>query len=101
MHPLRSTDHEWEPVMTVPKEVQAANPGVKFNDSPRLANGDSAMFVRILDKKGVKRCMKQLIELNPTAPAFNDGTLLRVWAPDGDLAFSFMPTDDRREYFLC
>ena len=89
--------------MTERENMMAAHPGIKFNDSPRLPNGERAMFVRILDKKDAKKCVDQVRELNPQAPAFldKDGGLLQVYAPDGDLVFGMVPTDSRKAHFIC
>lgn len=89
--------------MTIPQEVQAAFPDTTFNDSPRLANGERAMFVRILDKKAARKVFEQVKDLNPYAPAYLDKErkMLRVWSPDGDLVLAQLPTDDRCEHFIC
>lgn len=74
-------------------------PDTKFNDNPRIGS-KPAMFVRMMDKKGVRKCVKQLKELNPAAPAhIDDGGLIRIYAPDGDLVFSALPKDG--ETFIC
>ena len=82
--------------MTERENMMAAHPGIKFNDSPRLANGERAMFVRILDKKDAKECVDKVRQLNPMAPAYldKDAAQLCVYAPDGDLVFGMVPTDE-------
>ena len=86
----------------IPEKMQQAHPGIIFNDSPRMPDGTRAMFVRILSKSDTRKSFEQIKDLNPQAPAHvDDAGLLRVWAPDGDLVFSAMPTDHRNAHFIC
>lgn len=89
--------------MTERENMMQAHPGVMFNDSPRLSNGERAMFVRILDKKAARVPFEQVRDLNPQAPAYldKDAGMLCVYAPDGDLVLSMMPTDERKAHFIC
>lgn len=72
-------------------------PGFKCNELPKLEDGASAMFVRILDKKGVKKMIKMLEPLNPAPPAKidRDAKTTRIYAPDGDLILGVLPVDGR------
>lgn len=88
---------------STPEQLKMSHPGIKFNESPRLPNGERAMFVRILSKPDAKKSVDQVRELNPYAPAYLDkqGGMLRIYAPDGDLVLSMIPTDSRKEHFIC
>lgn len=88
---------------STPEQLKMAHPHIKFNESPRLSDGERAMFVRILSKADAKKAVDMLRELNPQAPAYLDkqGGMLSIYAPDGDLVFSMIPTDSRKEHFIC
>lgn len=75
--------------------------GIEVNDSPRLKDGSRAMFVRVLDKRGTKKCIDMLQELNPQAPGVIEDNKVSIYAPDGDLVLSAMPTDERKAFFVC
>lgn len=89
--------------MSEREKMMAEHPSIKFNDSPTLDNGESAMFVRILDRKNTKELFNHLRSLNPQAPAYlNKNTeQFCAYAPDGDLVMSLIPTDARKAYFVC
>lgn len=75
--------------------------GIVVNDSPKMPNGKSAMFVRILDKADTKKMVDMIRDNFPDAPATLKNDMLSVYAPDGDLVFSTLPTDERKAYFIC
>jgi len=75
--------------------------GIAVNDHPKMPDGSSAMFVRINTKAEVKKSLDMLEELNPQAPAEINGTLVSIYAPDGDLVYAAMPKDEAKTAFIC
>lgn len=71
------------------------------NDHPKIG-GKSAMFVRVLDKKGVRNTLGMLQEIAPNPPAVIDKEAMttKIYAPDGDLVLCAIPTDDRKKHFV-
>ena len=77
--------------------------GFKCNELPKLPDGTSAMFVRILDRNGVRKMLELLQSLNEAPPAKIDRAAFttRIYAPDGDLIFGVLPIDERKKDFIC
>lgn len=75
--------------------------GIKVNNNPKLADGSSAMFVRVNTKVEVKKSIDMLQELNPNAPALIDDGMVSIYAPDGDLVYAVMPKDEAKTSFIC
>lgn len=75
--------------------------GRKVNNSPKMVDGSSAMFTRVLTKEQVDESVKKVMELNPHAPcSFDaDNDFLRIYAPDGDLVFASFPKSETM--YIC